>query len=82
MKNLYAVVRILHNPETGYVHSVQEIEDRREAQKRYYNVIAADENNTELDFHMAMWIDQDGNVLEKASFDYTGTPENVGDLNG
>lgn len=82
MKNFYAIVRVTHNPETGFVHSVQEIENRREAQKRYYNVIAADENNTELDYHMAMWVDQDGNVLEKASFDYTGIPENAGDVNG
>ncbi len=82
MMNFYAVVRVTHNPETGYVHSVQEIEDRREAQKRYYNVIAADENNTELDFHMAMWVDQNGNVLEKATFDYTGIQENAGDING
>ncbi len=82
MMKFYAVVRVIHNPETGYIHSVQEIEDRREAQKRYYNVIASDENNTDLDFHMAMWVDQDGNVLEKATFDYTGTPENAGDMNG
>ena len=82
MMKFYAVVRVTHNAETGYVHSVQEIEDRREAQKRYYNVIAADENNTELDFHMAMWVDQDGTVLEKATFDYTGNPENAGDVNG
>ena len=82
MMNFYAVVRVTHTPENGFVHSVQEIDDRREAQKRYYNVIAAAENNTELDFHMAMRIDQDGNVLEKATFDYTGTLENAGDVNG
>lgn len=82
MMKFYAVVRVTHTPKNGFVHSVQEIIDRREAQKRYYNVIAADENNTELDFHMAMLVDQDGNVLEKATFDYTGTPENAGDLNG
>ena len=82
MMKFYAVVRVTHTQENGFVHSVQEIDDRREAQKRYYNVIAADENNTDLDFHMAMWVDQDGNVLEKATFDYTGTPENAGDVNG
>ena len=82
MMKFYIVVRVTHTAENGFVHSVQEIDDRREAQKRYYNVIAADENNTELDFHMAMWVDQDGNVLEKATFDYTGIPENAGELNG
>lgn len=81
MMKFYAVIRVTHTQKTGYMHSVQEIEDRREAQKRYYNVIAADENNTDLDFHMAMWVDQNGNVLEKATFDYTGNPENAGDIN-
>ena len=78
----YAVIRVTHTPENDFEHSVQEIEDRKEAQKRYYNVIAADENKTNLDFHMAMWVDQDGTVLEKATFDNTGNQENAGDVNG
>ena len=82
MMKFYAVIRVTHTPGNDFEHSVQEIADRKEAQKRYYNVIAADENKTNLDFHMAMWVDQDGNVLEKATFDYTGNPENAGDING
>lgn len=82
MMKFYAIVRVVHKPDSDFQHSVQIVTDRREAQKRYYNVIAANENLTDADYHMTMWIDQDGNVLEKAAFDYTGIPENAGDING
>ena len=82
MMNFYAIIRVVHKPTEGFTHSVQIVTDRREAQKRYYNVIAANENLTDADYHMTMWVDQAGNVLEKAAFDYTGNLENTGDING
>ena len=64
------VIRVTHKND-AFTHSVQFFTDRREAQRRYYNVIAADENDDKIDYHSAEWIDSDGNLIEKAIFDYT-----------
>ena len=64
MEYFYIVIRIFYK-NNKYSHSIEEIADRRQAEQRYYNVIAADLADNAVTYQFAMVLDSMGNTLLK-----------------
>ena len=69
----YQVVRVFFQ---GDVHqnSIQYFNDFQEAQKRYYNIIAADLGSDENTYNAAYIIDKFGRILKSEIFDRRDFP--------
>lgn len=64
----YQVFRIFFSGETRQ-HSVQYFDTLEDAQKRYFNVIAADLANDQITYNAAYIIDSNGLMVEGRVFD-------------
>lgn len=64
----YSVLRLFQK--SGQItHSVEHKTDYLEAQKRFYNIIAADLANSEITYHAAYIINSMGRIVDAKVFD-------------
>lgn len=63
----YQVIRIFFKG-TQETHSVQFFDTQREAQKRYYSILAADLANDEITYSAAYIINSAGQIVEERIF--------------
>lgn len=64
----YSVIRIYYKGDAE-THSVQMFNELRDAQKRYFNIIAADLADESITYQSAYIIDSNGLMLEGRVFD-------------
>lgn len=77
MDKFYSVVRIFFKGEAE-THSVEHKSTLLDAQKRYFNVIAADLANEDITYQAAYIIDSNGMMVEGRVFDHTSVVESEG----
>ena len=77
MDKFYSVVRIFFKGEAE-AHSVEHKSTLLDAQKRYFNVIAADLANEDITYQAAYIIDSSGMMVEGRVFDRTPVVESEG----
>lgn len=66
---MYFVTRVNFNQEGKQSNSIQMFTDLVQAQKRFYNVLAADIDNENYQFEMVQIVDEKGLVLASQVFD-------------
>lgn len=64
----YSVIRIFFKGEAE-THSVQQFDTLQDAQKRYFNIIAADLADASITYQSAYIIDSNGLMMEGRVFD-------------
>ena len=72
---MYFVTRVNFNQEGKQSNSIQMFTDLVQAQKRFYNVLAADIDNENYQFEMVQIVDEKGLVLASQVFDNRPQPE-------
>lgn len=72
---MYFVTRVNFNQEGKQSNSIQMFTDLVKAQKRFYNVLAADIDNENYQFEMVQIVDEKGPVLASQVFDNRVQPE-------
>lgn len=72
---MYFVTRVNFNQEGKQSNSIQMFTDLVKAQKRFYNVLAADIDNENYQFEMVQIVDEKGQVLASQVFDNRVQPE-------
>lgn len=72
MEKFYTVVRINYKGQTES-HSVEHKATLKDAQKRFYSIIATDFGDDTVTWCAAYLIDSDGNMMESRVFDKTGS---------
>ncbi len=74
MDKFYSVVRIFFKGDAE-THSVEHKSTLLDAQKRYFNIIAADLANDDITYQAAYIIDSNGMMVEGRVFDRTPVVE-------
>lgn len=66
---MYFVVRVNFNQQGTQSNSIQMFTDLTQAQKRFYNILAADIDNDNFQYEMVQVVGEDGIVLMSQVFD-------------
>ena len=74
---MYFVVRVNFNQQGQQSNSIQMFTDLVQAQKRYYNILAADIDKDEFQYELVQIVDRSGIVLMNQGFDNAVQPNEV-----
>ena len=74
---MYFVVRVNFNQQGQQSNSIQMFTDLVQAQKRYYNILAADIDKDEFQYELVQIVDRSGIVLMNQVFDNAVQPNEV-----
>lgn len=72
---MYFVTRVNFNQEGQQSNSIQMFNNLVQAQKRFYNVLAADIDNENFQYELVQIVDEKGLVLASQVFDNRVQPE-------
>lgn len=74
---MYFVTRVNFNQQGQQNNSIQMFTDLVQAQKRYYNILAADIDKDEFQYELVQIVDENGIVLMSQVFDNRVQPNEV-----
>lgn len=67
---MYFATRVFFSESTGKEsHSIQTFDDDTKARKRYYNILAADIDNMDIEYELVQIVREDGICIASQVFD-------------